>query len=273
MKVIALSFVLFVAVAFAQNPTPAPNGPQVMVLSGLKSGKTETGGFIYLEMMRGGEFVKGAPYSAMAVTETTQVLLDGNHIVNRSTALLARDREGRSRREEVISNLGPLPTNTSNLAFINDPVAKAEYVLNLDDLTAHVHKPVAVKIITLDQKRAALAEGEKPLQSSASAEVKQQALPSETIEGVYCEHILETQTIPAGSIGNERPIVITSETWASPELHLLVSRKRNDPRFGQTVYKLTGIKRGDPDPSLFQVPGNFKVVNGREVKERSNPSE
>jgi hypothetical protein len=38
-------------------------------------------------------------------------------------------------------------------------------------------------------------------------------------------------------------------------------RKHNDPRFGEIVYKLTNISRSEPDPSLFQLPSDFKVMN------------
>jgi len=39
-----------------------------------------------------------------------------------------------------------------------------------------------------------------------------------------------------------------------------VSSRHNDPRVGETVYQLTGINRGEPDSSLFQVPADFKVT-------------
>jgi hypothetical protein len=70
--------------------------------------------------------------------------------------------------------------------------------------------------------------------------------------------VRDTRTIPAGAIGNEKPIAITSETWTSPDLQMVVLSKRNDPRFGETVYKLTEITRGEPDPSLFQIPSSAK---------------
>src|SRR5438045_3231323 len=47
----------------------------------------------------GAKPVKNAPYTAEAVSETTQVLGDGNRIVRRSTTSLARDGEGRTRQE------------------------------------------------------------------------------------------------------------------------------------------------------------------------------
>ncbi len=72
-----------------------------------------------------GKTVTGAPYTATASTETTQVLADGNRIVNKTESQLARDGQGRTRRQEVMSNVGPLATNAPKMAFINDPVANA----------------------------------------------------------------------------------------------------------------------------------------------------
>lgn len=247
--------------AWAQN-SPAPSGPQVLVLSGLRSNTSGAGGFIYHEVMRGGEFVRGAPYTATAVTETTQVLADGNRIVNKSVALLARDSEGRTRREETVSNLGPLHMSALRLAFITDAVAKTEYVLDLDNHTAWVHQLSAVKVLTSEQKETLVQpEQGKPLRSTPAADIKQRALPDENIDGITCERVLQTETIPAGSIGNERTIVVTSQTCASPELHLLLMRKRNDPRYGTTDYQLTGIQRNEPDASLFKVPSDFKAID------------
>jgi len=54
----------------------------------------------------GGKTVKGAPYSAEAVTESIQTLSDGNRIINRSTSSLYRDSEGRTRREQSLKGLG-----------------------------------------------------------------------------------------------------------------------------------------------------------------------
>ena len=256
---ICFFLLLTIATAWAQNSS---NGPQVLVLSGLHSDTGGTGGFIYHEVMRGGEFVKGAPYTATALTETTQVLADGNRIVNKSVALLARDSEGRTRREETVSNLGPLHTSASRLVFITDPLAKTEYVLDLDNHTARVHQLSAVKVLTSEPGQDSLqgASG-SVLKSMSAADVKQQALPDERIDGITCERMVQTETFPAGSIGNERMIVVTSQTCASPELHLLLMRKRNDPRYGTTNYQLTGIQRSEPDASLFKVPNDFKAID------------
>lgn len=259
------SFILLAfARTFAQNTAPGPDTPTVMVVGGVGSGVgVSTQNFFYREIPRGGEFVKSAPYTATAITETTQVLADGNRIVNKSSALLARDSEGRTRREETMSKVGPLPVNATSMVFINDPTDNSDYLLNVQEQTADVLRHQKGGVMTVEQRRVieTKIKTDKSIQVQELGDVKRESLGTQVIEGLSCEGQLETQTIPAGSIGNERSITITSETWASPDLHLLVMRKRNDPRFGETLYKLTDIKRVEPDPSLFKVPGNFKILD------------
>jgi hypothetical protein len=94
----------------------------------------------------------------------------------------------------------------------------------------------------------------------SSEQVKHEDLGTQTIEGVSAQGKRETVTIPAGEIGNERPIEIVTETWFSPELHTMVLRKHSDPRLGDSTYRLTDIKRNEPDASLFQPPAGTKVL-------------
>src|SRR5687767_2244025 len=54
-----------------------------------------------------GNAVTGAPYSADAVTETIQILSDGNRIVRKVISRMARDREGRTRRDQNLEAIVP----------------------------------------------------------------------------------------------------------------------------------------------------------------------
>ncbi|HEV7676750.1 MAG TPA: hypothetical protein VGQ12_19635, partial [Candidatus Angelobacter sp.] len=93
----------------------------------------------------------------------------------------------------------------------------------------------------------------------SNEQIKHEELGTQTIEGLAAQGKRETVTIPAGQIGNERPIEIVTETWFSPELHTMVLRKHSDPRQGESTYRLTDIKRNEPDASLFQPPAGTKV--------------
>jgi hypothetical protein len=70
--------------------------------------------------------VKGAPFSAQAVTEINQTLSDGNQIHRTASSALCRDSEGRTRREETLGVMGPWISpqgGSEHLVLINDPVA------------------------------------------------------------------------------------------------------------------------------------------------------
>ena len=71
-----------------------------------------------------GRIIPNAPYSAEAVTESTQVLADGNRINRKSATRVYRDGEGRTRREELNDS------GTVVSVSIVDPVAHVTYVLN-----------------------------------------------------------------------------------------------------------------------------------------------
>jgi hypothetical protein len=73
-----------------------------------------------------------------------------------------------------------------------------------------------------------------------------------------------TVTIPAGEFDNEQPLEIVHEQWYSPELQMVVLLKHNDPRFGETTFRLTNITRGDPTPDLFAEPQGYRTIDQHE---------
>jgi hypothetical protein len=102
----------------------------------LDSGATSI--FVSSEMGFDGKVVKGVPYSAQAVTESVQVLADGNRIVRKSSASVYRDSEGRTRRDQSVGNIGPYAVAGAppQTIFINDPVANVNYILDPRSHTA-----------------------------------------------------------------------------------------------------------------------------------------
>jgi hypothetical protein len=96
-------------------------------------------------------------------------------------------------------------------------------------------------------------------------------LGTQTMEGVIVTGVRTTRTIPAGAIGNDKPIVIVTEVWTSPDLKTIVSSKRSDPRMGEQTFKLTNLVRAEPDASLFTVPPDFRLADGpQHIMYRSN---
>jgi hypothetical protein len=83
-------------------------------------------------------------------------------------------------------------------------------------------------------------------------------LGSKDFDGVPAHGERTTWVIEAGKIGNERPIQITREVWTAPELMVTVQSRDFDPRSGEVSYRLTNLKRGEPEPALMQVPAEFR---------------
>lgn len=94
--------------------------------------------FVSSEMSIDGKVVKGAPYSAQAVTESVQTLADGNRIVRRTNASVYRDSEGRTRREQTMNAVGAYSASgdATQRIFINDPVGQVNYILDAKNHTA-----------------------------------------------------------------------------------------------------------------------------------------
>jgi hypothetical protein len=253
------------------------------------------------------EIVKNAPYTAEAVTETVQVLPDGNRIVRKSTTLLARDGAGRTRQERKGDGRSGV--------YIYDPMEDRSIVLNENSRTAtrlpRVPMPPEPPLppgagpeagpragagtrdvevqpgrVIVRRRDGGEAGGEQdvrvevirigrgehveglpppppmppltlPLLPRGKGETK--SLGTREFDGVKAEGKLTTHTIAAGEIGNEKAIVVTSERWFSPDLHVVVYAKTSDPRAGETTYRLANVKRGEPPADLFKVPADYKT--------------
>jgi hypothetical protein len=231
--------------------------------------------------------VKGAPYSADQVSESTQTLADGTRIHNERTVTIYRDGQGRVRRE------------TPESISIWDPVAGVNYNLNPKTMT---YSKMQVSVSASSGKAGNVAFAvrtplpppppgapgdtvafKKIITYSGSGEgagasivfsdgkrvtmaaPKHESLGQQTMEGVAADGTRETTTIDTGAIGNDRPIQIVSERWYSQELKTEIMTRHSDPRMGEQIMRLTNIRRGEPDPSLFQVPAGYQLAEPRKL--------
>lgn len=116
-----------------------------------------------------GTVKKGAPYMAESVTETVQVLADGNRIVNKQTGKEYRDSEGRMRHDSSIQPAGPWLAGgrTSMISMIDDPVSGEHITLNHDEKTAHKMKTAVLAV-----EPAAVPTTERSVQREVRKEVR-----------------------------------------------------------------------------------------------------
>jgi hypothetical protein len=216
--------------------------------------------------LHGGKVVKGAPFSAIATSTTTQTLADGNHITRTTQTNLYRDSQGRFRKEVTLPAIGPLAASGKPHSFteISDPVAGTAYVLEPDQKVARqLPGPGEMGARVRTKGGPGGNVFYRNFKESAEATAKTESLGTQTIDGVSVEGTRTTRTIPAGEIGNEKPITVVSEHWYSADLQMDLKSTHSDPRFGDTTYTLTNIQRTEPAASLFAVPSDYTVTAGK----------
>jgi hypothetical protein len=229
--------------------------------------------------------LKGSPFCATVTSEHTQMFADGNRIHTTENSTLCRDNEGRTRREAQLNLLGAVQQNTAQkIITIVDPVAGFRYTL---DTTAKVARRMPLPKGRISMAAAAKAGGQNvvfyartggaggpggpppgaatfttkvPPDSGESAP-SSESLGDQTFGGIHATGTRVTTSIPAGSMGNDQPISVVSESWYSPELKATVMTKHSDPWAGQLTTQFTNVSASEPDASLFTVPSDYKVVD------------
>jgi TonB family protein len=199
--------------------------------------------------------VPNAPFAGVIVVERTTVPNDGPVFNLKTTRDVARDGQGRVynvfRQLVPATENGPPPIVRIH---IYDPQTRNYTYLYPGGKvysTGTVNHPPAAEPADL---LASPAGNSAPLNQFT----KQEDLGTQKIAGVSAHGVRQIQTIPASGTGNE--IVLTDEYWYSDDLHINVVVKHNDPRTGSVTMTLAQVTRGEPDPSLFQIPEDYKPM-------------
>ncbi len=195
--------------------------------------------------------IPGASFFAKAEVETTQTLPDGTIVTRRTFNIIARDFRGRTHNE--MRAWIPVDESEPRLTYciLYDPDSRSRtYVYPSTHLARQfILKPPAP------------ASSPPGTANPLAPTVQKEDLGTDFQDGLQLTGIREIKTYPPGAIGNDHPLSITNEYWYSSDLHLNISVKRSDPRFGIQTVRITDLRRDEPDASLFEVPVNYRVVN------------
>ena len=240
-----------------------------------------------------GQFVSplpNAPFSTEMVTTQVQTLADGTHITNpEQMTKMYRDSLGRARTETYMAMPNSPQQTQPELMniMIMDPVEGVQYMLNPHAKTARKlimpkrPQPSSGQIVAAPPGFTSQVStapfpfgaaivgaggGAMALRASPTGNVpttgpqsKNESLGTQTIEGLVSDGHRMTTTWPVGSMGNDRELVSTNESWQSKELGMAVLSKNSDPRSGERTTKLTNVSRAEPDATLFQVPSDYTI--------------
>lgn len=251
----------------AKAVTTTPPGPIVIsIATQAPSDRGEMADAHALLLARIQPVVKDHPYSAEEIDDLLRPLADGNALSSHSVAKVYRDKDGRTRRE--VEQPG------GTLVIITDPVAQQSYALRPAQSSA-------LRMAGPMPRPPAPAAGATPatLVAGVNGEFKYLSQPTITalgardIDGVAANGQSLRYEIPAGEVGNEQAIVVTTEIWHAPDLRITLFLKRNDPRQGERTVRLSEVQRQEPPPSLFTVPADYSVRDIADAGIKTNPSQ
>lgn len=201
--------------------------------------------FVAAELRFGDKLVKGQPFSAEIVIEDTKRLYDGSTVTKTTKGAFYRDSAGRTRREQPFEMVGGFTIGKpQTLVFINDFAQKTQYFFDLDNKIA---------------RKIGIGTNVPPRDDPQRPDAKSDSLGTKTIEGISVEGTRITYELPAGRIGNEKPIQVITENWYSPELQVIVMSRHLDPLSGEHIFRLVNVRRAEPAANLFTVPAGFEV--------------
>jgi hypothetical protein len=234
----------------------------------------------------------GNPYTAVKKTTIIQKLSDGTTLTRENNTTEARDSQGRTM---VQNSMGEMQGHNITNTHVLDPVARtATTWMSQGKQATRTHLPDlrraaqqsgstttglgsgsigVVSNVTGSSQPTRTGEAGAPPEMIRSApmiaapvrdpnlrpERKTEKLGGKTIAGVYAEGTRLTVTYPVGFFGNDKPIITFHETWMSSDLKIVLLNIDDDPRTGTRVTEVTNLDRGEPSPTLFQVPEGYTI--------------
>ena len=129
--IVALGLAVPVAAQGGRGGAPPDEARQALEKMAAMEGRQQMVGEVRMRTAVEARITPGRPYSADAITESTQALADGNRIARKSMARVYRDSEGRTRREQM-NDSGVVESIS-----IVDPVGGTSFVLQPETRTAY----------------------------------------------------------------------------------------------------------------------------------------
>jgi hypothetical protein len=211
--------------------------------------------------------ITGAPYCAEQHAQHFKTDADGTRHTSGTEGVLqtCRDSKGRTYQVNDFHPNDRYPDRPPILIIrLRDPVTGFQYIV---DPMNHVAHRFSMKVETAPapggvrgqspqqnaQRDSGPPDPKRPISSTIS-------LGTQIFEGEPADGRRTMTTYPTGSHGNDAPFSQVYEVWISPYLKVPILTKTSDPLTFDAVIRLTNITRNEPDPNLFVIPPDYKIV-------------
>lgn len=195
--------------------------------------------------------IANAPFRATLATEAVKYSFDGATMTFVNQRHIARDGQGRIYEERWLL----VPKNSKVKSYMNwiqiaDPKQRMLYNCSPQKKICDLLAYDPAEELAAAKPRigpAHIVQSEKGSQSWED-------LGARNILGVDTLGFRETTITNAGVLGNDQPLISTTEYWHSERLGINLVSIRSSPFFGKQTFTITELTVGEPDPQLFELP-------------------
>jgi len=203
--------------------------------------------------------IKNAPFSLTLATEWARPMANGGSFTIVNSRPIKRDRDGRLYEERwLLAPKGSAQHSTISFIQIADPTARTLYNCAVPH---HV-----CELLTLNSAEAKLLPPSTfksgPLPDSKGVHLHED-LGDQTFAGLRVHEYRDTTTLAPGVLGNDLPMSIVRDFRYSADLGINLTSQLENPQSGRQTFTVTEINTTDPDPTYFQVPNGYKIVDHR----------
>lgn len=208
--------------------------------------------------------IVGEPFSGVRTWQGARNFVGGNRIDRGTTERLYRDGQGRTRveRDTPAQVLANNPRMEPVQVTINDPVSGDRIELRAHSKTALIFRGRSTPALPPPQSMPPVSvvfgghlyTGREPGWSKAVM------LGEKSFDGLRAQGQRRQYTIPIGTVGNEKPILLTVDQWFSPELSLVVARSGTSSLAGEFGMQVENLVHGEPPAGLFLIPSDYTRV-------------
>ncbi|MGC2639396.1 MAG: hypothetical protein WA294_19580 [Acidobacteriaceae bacterium] len=211
--------------------------------------------------------IPNAPFTARLATEWARPTPDGGTITLINQREIARDNLGRvyEQRWALVPKGGAIKSIMTWIQ-VADPDQRTAYNCNVIQLVCHLLVYAPERDLAAAAQRTPAAG---PL-AGGRGSIAVEKLGMKTVAGMETMGTRVTTTLAPGTLGNDRAVTRTTETWRSDQLSLNLISIRSAPLTGTQTFTITELDPNPPDPQLFEPPDGFKIVDERTTAPATN---
>ena len=204
-----------------------------------------------------------APFSLTLAAEWSRPMANGGTFTTVNSRPIKRDRDGRIYHERwLMSPKGSTFPSRMSWIQIADPVAHTFYECEPRQKVCELRTLRDSVTARFDPAR--FPSG--PLKDARGEEKGTRAhedLGAASFAGMPIHEYRDTTTMNVGVMGNDMPMVTIRQYRFCAELGLNLTSTLEAPQIGRQVFTVTELSTSEPDPSFFQPPQGYKVLDHR----------